>query len=374
MIDKYHVTELELRHFDTFSNHSTEGNTPSPDLLVKYVSRFQESHSNYHSIDVDSIKWLIGGLSSSHLLSLGNDSCPSAMSFSNIILRYLRTLGNFIKIGKTKYANNELKGTLLFTKMEWMQQFKYPTDIIYFWFEISSILREAQSSIPMEEYSKHSKWYDEWFKVVHSSWQFMFDEVQNHLFFRKFWKTEHIPKFQHSVHWTIFFYRFQTDKDFKFPHILKLKNKILFDNKFRNGIRAFIDAVETALDEVNLVTFSPTIIPKNGIILDPDLNTQMNTILRSISASNKYEQWVTAMFVQCANFWISALEAVADGSSEPFPKEIVAAKMLWGVEAIVAYIEPIVFRRNGEDHPTLLSFRNRIRMYIHQLILKEEWI
>ena len=376
MIDKYHITELELRHSRTHSNHSVEGqsDTPSPDVLLTYVSRFQNSHRDYQPMDVDSIKWLTESLSSSQLLSLGPDSCPSAMSFSNTVLRYLQPLGNIIKFGKRKYGNNQLNETLLFTKMKWIEQFNYPRDARHAWFDVSFILHDAQSEIPNDDYLKHSERYDEWFNVVHCSWQYLFKEVRNHLFFRKFRKNEDIPRFQHSVHWTIFFYRFQTDKDSESPHVVELKNKILFDSKFRNAIRAFIDAVETALDTVKPVKFSNITVSAHGIALDRDLNREIDEILHSIKVSNKYERWLTTIFLRSTDLWTITLIAAADGAHVPFPKEIVAAKMLWGVEAIVAYIEPIVFRRRGDVHLSLLSFRNRMRFFIHRLILKDSWI
>ena len=62
----------------------------------------------------------------------------------------------------------------------------------------------------------------------------------------------------------------------------------------------------------------------------------------------------------------------ADGNPVPYPKEITAALMLWDVEAIVAYIEPILFGI-ADAHRSLLSLRARIRWYIHHLILDDAW-
>ena len=103
-------------------------------------------------------------------------------------------------------------------------------------------------------------------------------------------------------------------------------------------------------------------------------NREMMEILRSLSLRKRYERWLTNMFLRSTDLWSSTLTAAVNGVPVPFPKEVVAAKMLWGVEAVVAYIEPIVFGRAGDDHRILLSFRERMRLYIHQFILGESWI
>ena len=378
MADKYQITDLELKHSRSLSNHSyhtTEGQSVSPptELLLKHVSRFQESHTDYHSIDVNYIKWLTDSLSTEQLLSLGSDACPAAISFSCTILRYLRTLGKILKFGKAKYANNELKGISLFTKMEWMEQFKYPHGVSHFWFQISGMLFDAQSSIATEEYSKHKQWYDEWFTLVHSSWQYILKEVRNHLFFRQFRSIEDIPRFQHSVHWTIFFYRFQTEGYSGSRHVVELKQNILMNHQFRNGIRSFINEVETALNEVKPIRFASMKIPEGGILYDDVFYREIDGILQHLRPTNNYERWVINILLRSLDVWTPTLGAIANGAPVQSPKELVAAKMLWGVEAVMSYIEPIVFgvRKN---HQILLSFRQRMRFYIHQLILGEAWI
>ena len=370
MRSKHHTTKVELSQ----SNHSAEdsGCIPSADLLLKYVSRFQESHGDYQPIDVDSIKWLTGSLSSARLLSLGPGTSLTALTLSRGNIRYLRTLRNRIKIGKQKYANNQLERIPLITKMEWMEQFKYPKAIFHLWFDINSIIHDAQSDIPTNEYLKHSECYQRWFNLVHVSWQQILKEVRNHLFFRQFRRIEDIPRFQHSVYWTIFFYRFETDKDSGSPHIIALKDQIWFNYRLRNGIKAFIDAVETELNEVKYIEFPRMNITEDGLLRNEELNEEINEILRSMSFSNGYECWLINMFIQANDLWrITLIDSIA-GELVPFPREIFAAKMLWDVEAIVAYIEPIVFKRHV--HHLLLSFRRRLRSYIYQIILNESWI
>ena len=375
MVIKYHITKLELVHCLSNSNDSThsQNGKPSQELLLKFVSRFQESHSDYQPIDVESIKWLTGSLSTERMLSLGPCSCLAAVSFSTKNLRNLRTLRNRIKFRSTRYAINQEEKPSLLTRIEWMERFKYPKEITYFWFDINGILHDAQSSIPKEEYSKNSEWYDQWFRMVHGSWQQILGEVRNHLFFRQFRRIEDIPRFQHSVCWTIFFYRFETERDSGSPHVVELKTHILLDHHFRKGIKKFIDEVDSVLNEVKRVNFSRININADGPIFDAELNRETNEILQSLNPNLDYDNWLIDMFVRANDLWRLTLKNVVDGDPIPFPREIFAAKMLWDVEAIVAYIEPIVFRM-GHIHQALLSYRSRIRAYIYQLVLKESWI
>ena len=375
IVSKFHITTLEMTHYRTHSNRSTKESktTPSSNLLSKYISRFRNSHPDYKPMDVDSIKWLTDRLSFARFLSLSPDACPAAMSFLNSNLPYLRTLRNIIKFGKTKYGDDQLEGTTLFAKMKWMEEFKFPELITDLWFRVNGILHNVQSSIPMEQYLKHNEWYDQWFSMLHNSWQHILTEVRIHLFFRQFRCTKHIPRFQHSVQWTIFFDLFQTNEDSEFLDILELKDRLLFSTQFREGIRDFIDAVETVLDEVKYVERTPMNISGENLIYNDQLNAEAQGILQSLSPSNSYERWISDLFGRSTDVWIITLADAADGDPVPFPKEIVAARMLVDLEEVVAYIEPIVFGIR-KIHRMLWSFRKKMRLYIHQLILEEAWI
>ena len=378
---KYVVTKIDIAHFvaelngnnsSVIYNDARDG--PPHQLLHQYITRYQLTQQDYYPIDVESIRWLTEQSSTLQFLSL--DHCekgplsPSSVFF-NDTLHLLETLKHAIRYGYRTFGDRELKDVPMFIQMKWVLNFQTPSEIMHYWLMINRFLHDIQSIVPEEDYQANREWLDNWFDVVHSFWGNLLKEVNKHLFFRTFRRIEDIPRFQHSVRWTLFFYMFQSDGD---PHeIVALKEIIISNSVFKNGIRDFITAVEIKLDDVKPVAFTPMNVTTDDVLNDAEMIDNMNMILDVMNRDDMFQRWWSELLVDSCDRWRGTLLDVMDGDLDAYPrKEILASTMLWDVETIVAYIEPILFGKR-ELHRVLLSLRERVRRHIFQLILKESW-
>ena len=188
------------------------------------------------------------------------------------------------------------------------------------------------------------------------------------MFFRQFRSIEDIPRFQHSVRWAMFFYMFQTTED---PlEVVALKELIITNAVFQKGIRDFIETVEIALDQIKPMVFSALDVSCED---DVQIDVEMTLILDAMNIEDDYQRWWMTLLIDSCDHWRSTLlDALAGDLIDDPMKEVLAAEILWDLEALVAYIEPVLFRKK-RLHRVLMSLRNRIRRHIFQIILKESW-
>ena len=97
-------------------------------------------------------------------------------------------------------------------------------------------------------------------------------------------------------------------------------------------------------------------------------------ILESIDEDNWYQNWWYGLFVDAYSEWESALrDTQFSGYEAAFPlKATNAARLLWGIEGLVACFEPEP-RNDTQSKYDLLAFRYKLRAYIFQFVLKESW-
>ena len=377
---KYFVTRMEIasmvfnRENDKHNDSSLDQDSPPHELLHHYITRYELTHQDYYPLDVERIRWLTEQTSTIQFLSLehtGNDSLSPSLAIFNDTIHLLKTLKHAIRYGYRTFGDRELKSVSLLIQMKWMDNFRTPLEIMHHCFVISEFLHDIQRIIPQEDYRANREWLDKWFEVVHSFWENLLKEVNKHLFFRTFRRTEDIPRFQHSVRWTMFFYLFQSDGDSR--EIAALKGIILNNSVFRNGIRDFIITVETALDDIKPVPFSAMNLTDSDLLNDAQTVVGMTLVFDAMDRDDSYQKWWSELFIDSCDHWRGTLLDIRDGNLEGYPrKEILAASILWDIEAMVAYIEPILFAKR-HLHEMLLSLRKRIRRHTFQLILKESW-
>lgn len=139
---------------------------------------------------------------------------------------------------------------------------------------------------------------------------------------------------------------------------------------FRKGIRDFIDALEMALEDIKLMVFTPL-----NVTFEDDVQTDVaiDLIMNAMNLQDRYQRWRSELLLDsCDQCGSTLLDALA-GDLEGYPmKEILAASLLWDLEALISYIEPVLIGIE-HIHRMLLSLRNRIRDNTLQLILKESW-
>ena len=134
--------------------------------------------------------------------------------------------------------------------------------------------------------------FTDWSNMLRSLWGQLLKEARNHLFFRKFRNFQHIQPFQqHSVQWTMFFDLFQSERGDDCQDAINLKEFTALNSDFRHGIRWFIDAVETALNDVKHVVFTRSNITGEIIINHTEIEAELSAAIRSLSRSNSYERW-----------------------------------------------------------------------------------
>ena len=374
---KHYGTKIEIadylahRENDNSSVHDELRDGPSRQLLHRYITRYQVTHQDYYPIDVGSIRWLIGQSTTSQFLSLEqmepNTSRPSFLFFKNTI-KSLETLRLSIYYGQSQFGDRELQEVPLFIQMEWMRNFKTPPQIMHCWTMISRFLQTIQDIVPQA----NPEWMEQWFSVVHSFWDFVLMDVRNHLFFRTFRSIDEIPRFQHSVRWTMFFFMFQTAEDT--PEMVRLKEIILSNAVFRKGIRDFIETVEVALDEIKPVQFSRVNMSDDDTLTGTQMDAEVTLIFEALNRNEWYQRWLAELLIDSCDRWRSAMvDALERGLDDCPRKEVLAASMLWDVETIIAYIEPTVFEKE-HVHQVLLALRNKVRRHVFALILNESWI
>ena len=353
--------------------HDQNRDGPPMVLLFQYMARYQLTHPDHCPVDVDSILWLTGQSSTLEYLSLTQKLQPDPSertqsnptdSYLNATVPLLDALRQSIRNGQRTFG--DFQEIPLFIQMEWMQNYETPPEIMHCWSVISRFLYIIQGVVPEEDYQANQQWMDQWFNAVHSFWGSLLKEVRNHLFFRKFRRIEDIPRFQHSIRWSMFFYMFQTDGDP--PEAVALKEKFICNPVFKKGIRDFIETVEMALDTINPISFSSLNVSYED---DLEMDVEVTVVLDALKRDDWYQLWWSELFVDSLNRWRSILldALVGDITGNP-KKEVLAASLLWDVEALVAYIEPIFFK-NQRVHRVLLSLRKRIRSHILRVVLKE---
>ena len=336
-------------------------NGPSQQRLHHYVAWYQQSAQDYFPIDVESIRWLIGQSSTIQFLSLDDTG-----SFNGTI-QLLEALRHSINSGQRAFGDGELKNIPLFAKMEWMRNFETPPPIMHCWSVIDRFLHDIQSTVP----KTNPVFIDKWFSVVHSFWALLLRQATNHLFFRRFRRSEDIPRFQHSVRWTMFFYMFQTTEDT--PEMVTIKEMIISDASFRKGIRDFIETVEMALNEIKPLEFSRMNVSSIEVLNDAALHAEISLILAAMNLDEWYQRWWSELFIDSCDRWIRILLDAFDGNLDVnVRKEILASSMLWDLETLVAYIEPTFFER-VHLHQVLLTMRSKMRRNVFGLILSESW-
>ena len=368
---KHYVTKLEIAQRkcnDSNLIHDELRDGPSRQLLQHHISRYQLTHQDYSPVDVESIRWLIGQLSTLQFLSLEQrDSNPSRLSIVlfNDTIKSLETFRDAIVYGERTFGHRELKEIPMFIQMEWIRNSETPPGIMHYWLMVNRFLHDIHSIVPKAQ----SVALDQWLKVIRSFWHFLLDDVENHFFFRTFRRIQDIPRFQHSVRWTMFFYMFQTSED---PlEMVALKEMILSNDVFRNGIRGFIKTVEMALDDVKEVNFSTMNLSNDEALNDVRMDAEICLILDALNPEDWYQRWWTELFIDSYDRWRTTMVESLERDPEGYPKDdVLVATMLWDVETLVAFIEPKLYERE-HPHRVLLSLRNRIRSYIFQLMLKE---
>ena len=378
---KYFVTKLESARIIMEWNYNTSNlfydeirNGPPRELLHHYVARYQATHQDHCPVDVSSIRWLTRRESTLQFLSLErNEDGPfrramdQTIVYLNDTIELLDALGCSIRYGQRMFNAQEIEEVPLFIQMEWMQNYKTPPQIMHHWMVLNRFLHDIQSIVPRKDYEANKEWIDNWFSAVHAFWGLLLKDVRNHLFFRKFRRIEDIPRFQHSVRWTMFFFKFVTTGDP--PAIVALKEIIISNSVFKNGIRDFIAVVEKALYDVK-----PIVFHRNLTCNDYEqMNVEKAMIMDALNPDDWYQQWWAELlkdsFNQCRSILADAISG--DLSGHP-PKEVLAASLLWDMERLVAYIEPILFDKQ-HLHRMLLSLRHGVRCHIFHFILTESW-
>lgn len=375
---KHRVTKIEIAHY--IANQSGNESTlipndlqdgPPQKLLQQYVAWYQQSAQDYHPIDVESVRWLIGQSSTLRFLSLEDlDPLRPSILFFNDTINWLEALRQSICSGKRTFGDHELKDIPLFIQMEWMQNFKVPTEIMHCWSVVDHFLHVIQTVVP----DANPKWMDRWFSGLRSFWTYLLKEAINHLFSLNFRSIEQIPKFQHSVYWTMFFYMFQSTDDSQ--EMISFKEMIIKNPVFRKGIRNFIDAVEMALHDIKPVVFSPMNVSSEDVLngTQMDVDKEINKILDEMDKEEWYQLWWSKLFINSCDSWGGVLVDALDNNLEGYSsKEVMAASLLWDLETVVAYIEPILFQRK-HLHNALLALRNTVRRYVFELILRGSWL
>lgn len=380
---RYDVTNIEIAHLsgnreddshnDSNLNLDDLRDGPPIELLHQYIMRYELTHQDYCPIDVESIRWLIGQSSTLQFLSLERAEegtlSPSSVDFNDTIT-LLETMRSAIRYGFRTFGDRELKDVPLFIQMKWMQNFQTPPEIMHHWFVVNRFLQNIQSLIPEHNYQANREKMDNWVDVLFSFWRYLLKEVNKHLFFRQFRSTQDIPRFQHSVRWTMFFFMFQTAGDPQ--EIVTLKQMIISNSLFKKGIRDFIKAVETALDDIKPVVFAPLNVSSDDVLNDEETVREITLILNEMDRDDSFQLWWSQLFINSRDYWRGALLDAQDGDVEYPRKDMLAASMLWDIEALVAYIQPTMFGKH-HLHRVLLSLRNRIRRHIFRFILKESW-
>ena len=366
---KYSVTKIEIANRkcnDSNLIHNEPPDGPPRQLLQFHITRYQLTHQDYCPIDVGSIRWLIGQSSTLQFLSLeqGEAILSRPSLFPNDTVTLLERLRNAIRYGYRTFGDRQLRETPLFIQMEWMHNFQTPTEIMHRWMVIDRFLHDIQNSVS----EGSSDAMNQWLTVLRSHWDFLLKEVRSHFFFRHFRRIEDIPRFQHSVRWTIFFYMFQTNLDSQ--EMIALKEMIISTAVFRKGIHDFIETVEMSLDTVKPIEFSPMNMSSNGAQMD----VEMNLVLDSLNNDDWYQRWWAGLLIDSYDRWRSTMVATLESDPMDYPrKQVLAATMLWEVETIVAFIEPKLFERR-HPHRVLLSLRNRIRSYVFHFFFKESCV
>lgn len=378
---KHAVTKMEVAQLDAKLKRNGSGlphtdtrDEPPHQLLHLYVARYQLTRQDYYPIDVESVRWLNGQSSTLQFLSLEQVDegpfrrvrRPSIVPFNETI-PLLGALRQSILHGRSVFGDRELKEVPLFIQMEWMRNFKTPPEIMHQWLRITQFLHDIQSIIP-DANEADPEWIDQWFSVVQAFWKTLLKEVRNHMFFRKFRSIDDIPRFQHSVRWAMFFYMFQTTEDPR--EVVALKELIITNAVFQKGIRDFIETVEIALDQIKPIVLSALDVSCED---DVQIDVEMTLILDVMNIDNDYQRWWMTLLIDSCDHWRSTLlDALAGDLIDNPMKEVLAAEILWDLEALVAYIEPVLFRKK-RLYRVLMSLRNRIRRHIFQIILKESW-
>ena len=366
---KHCVTKIQIAALTACNN----SNFNSHKLQQHYSTRFELSHQDYYPVDVESIRWLTRQSSTLQFLSLDqtkeNTLSPSIVFFNDTI-KLLEALRCAIHDGQRTFGDRDLKEVPMFVQMKWMQNFETPPEIVHQWLAINRFLDDIHGIIPEDDYQANKEWIDKWFDVIHSFWGNLLKEVNKYIFFRKFRSIEQIPRFQHSVRWMMFFYMFRTTGDPQ--EVVTLKEIIISNSVFTNGIRAFIEAVEMVLDDIKPVVFPSVNLSNSDILNDEEMVRGISLILNVMNRDDPFQLRWSESFIDSCDHWRGVLLDLQDADIRSPGKEILTASILWDLEALIAYIEPILFDKQHLHH-VLLSLRNRMRRHIVHFILKESW-
>lgn len=383
MTMRKHITLSEIEH--AWIEHNRSGNVPvvTADILDLHTTRFQQTHEDYHPVDLECIQWITDQISSLQLLSLHSVLNDESFNLYDEIIEDLRTMRNFFKFGKSLCSktpvtdhltihprNLQTTQILLFQQMDWISQYSTPEAPREQWFRVHCLLDDIQAAIPLEMYKVSNQALDEWFESIHRCWDNLLREVRDQLFSRTF-NTEKDPlPFQQSIHWAGFFHMFVADYANEDPLLITVKHLTMAHQEVRLFLKAFIDDVEDILPSKNDSLGKQSFSVEEAL---KDLALDMVVIQASLDMSHWFEEWCADRLRQAWHFWIDILRASEGGELINCPKAITAAKVIWNMEALVAALEPTLYV-DKDACRALMQLRRNLHHHVFRIVLNGSWI
>ena len=345
--------------------------SPSHIILNKYITRFQVTDRLYCPIGVEIVRYLIGEVSSSNLLTIDFDASEAAFSFFNYTAPRFRAIREHMQHAQRNVERFDLRSIELVSKMEWMTHFKLPDHIEKHIDSISTLL----DTISAELFAKMTLWdrsyLHGWLRRLHVFWNNIRNEIRNHCFFRQF-RVRDVDPFQLSVHWTVFFHAFHNFHDN--ANTTRIKSQVLHNEDFLHIIRQLINDVEHWLDGIRPAP-CPDVVPQINVsseIVLKETDEEVIALLNMIDSSNYYQGWWYNMFVAAYRGWKHVFEAGDSGHDER-PKLMQGSRILFELEELIACLIPVL----GDDSDAKYkwaAFRHKFRQYTFHFVLSDHWL
>lgn len=352
------VTAHEIEH--SRSDHSP---VVTPEIMDRFYVRLQQTHEDYHPVDIESIQWLTGQISLHHLLSMPLVSSPKSLTLYNETVAHFKEIRAFFKFGTRIHHQLHSERVSLFQQMDWTANYSIAPTVYRQWLQIHDFLVQIQEDIPFEAYMVSKEPLDRCFESMHIYWDNLLDQVRNHMFSRIFRnKEEHTP-FQRSIHWTFFFYQFWTDYDNDDAQLIAIKHHVWLHPDFQSLLKGFINVVEGALNEVcalDVVT----------VDIDTDLAAAVTFLLHSLKTNVWCHEWLHDAIWGTYNQWVFAFNREDPAMC---PKAITAAKVMYDADAMVAAFEPALLG-DEEAYAMLMTLRDNVHRLTFNVVLNNSWI
>ena len=363
------MTAHEIEHLWTEHYRNDQELEVTPEIIDRFNVRLQQTHEDYHPVDIESVQWLTGQISTDQLLSMSLVCSQEALILYNETIGHLREIQAFFKYGTRIHNQRRSARISLFHKMDWTANYSVSHSIYNRWAKVHDFLVEIQSDIPMEAYLMSKGPLDQWFESMHLYWDSLLNEVRNHMFSRTFRdKEEHTP-FQQSIHWAFFFHMFWTDYEHDTLQVIAIKHRVWFQQEFQTLLKGFISIVEHSLDEISVLDRDPVDLTVDEML--NDLAVGVTFFLSKLDTTKWHEKWLSTQLWRAYSQWAFALSR--GGESVVHPKANLAAKVIWNMEAIVAVFEPLLFG-DADAHEVLMTLRDNVQRYTFHVVLNNSWI